>query len=153
MSLPAGRYETLLPPTAAADLLIYLYFSMGAKEAAEGRTVFSKASGGTRVGERLSELPVTLRSDPGLPGLGSAPFVIAHTSSQDMSVFDNGLPITATSWISNGELAALQSSRYSASLAGLPVTPPASNLALEMHGASASLPDMIASTRRGPGCC
>jgi predicted Zn-dependent protease len=149
VSLPAGRYETLLPPTAAADLLIYLYFSMGAKEAAEGRTVFSKAGGSTRVGERLSELPVTLRSDPGLPGLGSAPFVIAHTSSQDMSVFDNGLPITATSWISDGELAALQSSRYSASLAGLPVTPPASNLSLEMHGASASLPDMIASTRRG----
>ncbi len=52
--LPAGRYETLLPPTAVADLLIYLYWSAGAKDAADGRTVFSKPGGGTRIGERLS---------------------------------------------------------------------------------------------------
>jgi len=46
--LPAGRYETLLPgPTAVSDLLVYMYWSTGAKEAAEGRTVFSKPGGGT----------------------------------------------------------------------------------------------------------
>ena len=70
VSLPAGRYETLLPPTAVSDLLIYLYWSAGAKEAAEGRTVFSKPGGGTRVGERLSSAPVTLSSDPRAAGLG-----------------------------------------------------------------------------------
>ena len=64
MELPAGRYETLLPPTAVADLLVYLYWSAGAKDALDGRTVFSKPGGGTRVGERLADLPVTLRSDP-----------------------------------------------------------------------------------------
>jgi predicted Zn-dependent protease len=149
VSLPAGRYETILPPTATSDLLIYLYWTAGAKEAAEGRTVFSKAGGGTRVGDRLAELPVTLSSDPSLAGLGSAPFVIAHTSGPDYSVFDNGLPVMATSWISDGALAALHSSRYSASLAGLPVTPAVDNLALSLPGASASLPDMIASTKRG----
>ena len=58
VSLPAGRYETLLPPTAVSDLLTYLYWSAGAKEAAEGRTVFSKPGGGTRIGERLSSQPV-----------------------------------------------------------------------------------------------
>ena len=47
VALPAGRYETLLPPTAVSDLLVYLYWSAGAKEAAEGRTVFSKPGGGT----------------------------------------------------------------------------------------------------------
>jgi predicted Zn-dependent protease len=149
VSLPAGRYETLLPPSAASDLLIFLYWSAGAKEAAEGRTVFSKAGGGTRVGERLSDLPVTLFSDPALPGLGCAPFVIAHTSSPDRSVFDNGLPITATSWISDGKLTALQSSRHSASLAGLPATQTADNVSFSLPGASASLADMIASTQRG----
>jgi predicted Zn-dependent protease len=149
ISLPAGRYETLLPPSAASDLLIYMYWDAGAKEAAEGRTVFSKAGGGTRVGERLSGLPVTLRSDPSLPGLACAPFVIAHTSGPDRSVFDNGLPVDATSWISGGELTALHASRYSASLAGLPATQSVGNLSFSMPGASVTLPDMIASTQRG----
>jgi len=57
VELPAGRYETILPPSAAADLFIYLYWSAGAKDALDGRTVFSKAGGGTRVGERLAGLP------------------------------------------------------------------------------------------------
>jgi predicted Zn-dependent protease len=149
VSLPAGRYETLLPPSAAADLLIYLYWTSGAKEAAEGRTVFSKAGGGTRVGERLSGLPVTLSSDPGLAGLECAPFVIAHTSGTDSSVFDNGLPVAATSWITDGELSALYTSRHSASLAGLPSRQSVDNLSLSLPGASATVPDMIASTERG----
>ena len=53
---PAGRYETLLPPTAVADLLIYQMWSAAARDAAEGRTVFSKPGGGTRIGEKLAEL-------------------------------------------------------------------------------------------------
>jgi predicted Zn-dependent protease len=149
VSLPAGRYETILPPTATSDLLVYLYWTAGAKEAAEGRTVFSKAGGGTLVGDRLCELPVTLSSDPSLAGLGSAPFVIAHTSGADQSVFDNGLPIAATSWIADGALAALHSSRYSASLAGLPATPAVGNLSFSLPSASATLSDMVATTRRG----
>ena len=72
---------------------IYLYWSAGAKDALDGRTVFSKPGGGTRVGERLSGLPLTLRSDPApaAPGLSCAPFVIAHASTRQSSVFDNGL--------------------------------------------------------------
>ncbi|MBV9383168.1 MAG: TldD/PmbA family protein [Streptosporangiaceae bacterium] len=148
--LPAGRYETLLPPTAVADLMIYLYWSAGARDAADGRTVFSKPGGGTRAGESLTPLPVTLRSDPLFPGLESAPFVIAHASGRDSSVFDNGLPVPATSWVADGALSALHSSRYSARLAGLPVTPPAGNLIFSTSGPSApSLEEMIASTRRG----
>src|SRR5690606_10224435 len=95
LELPAGRYETLLPPSAVADLLIYQMWSASGRDAAEGRTVFSKP-GGTRVGEKLSGLPLTLRSDPNEPGLESAPFVIAHSSGGDQSVFDNGLPLAAT---------------------------------------------------------
>ena len=95
ISLPAGRYETLLPPTATSDLLTYMYWSAGAKEAAEGRTVFSKPGGGTRLGERLSSQPVTLSSDPLAPGLACAPFVTAHASGPDSSVFDNGLPLSS----------------------------------------------------------
>ena len=102
ISLPAGRYETLLPPTAVSDLMIYLYWSAGAKDAADGRTVFSKAGGGTRVGEQLSTHPVTLSSDPQAAGLRCPPFVIAHASGPDSSVFDNGLRLRWSAGIQDG---------------------------------------------------
>jgi predicted Zn-dependent protease len=150
ISLPAGRYETLLPPTAVSDLLVYLYWSAGARDAADGRTVFSKAGGGTRVGERLSTQPVTLSSDPLAAGLSCAPFVIAHASGPDSSVFDNGLALAPTAWIRDGSLAALHSSRHSAALAGLPVTPAIDNLTFATSAAGApTLEEMIASTGRG----
>jgi predicted Zn-dependent protease len=149
VELPAGRYETLLPPSAVADLFIYLYWSSGAKDALDGRTVFSRPGGGTRVGERLASLPVTLRSDPGAAGLECAPFVIAHSSGRDSSVFDNGLPLGPAEWISGGELAALTQTRYSAGRSGLPVTPAISNLIMDVPGATASLDEMVSGTRRG----
>lgn len=148
IDLPAGRYETLLPPTAVADLLIYQLWSASARDAAEGRTVFSKPGGGTRVGDRLAELPLTLRSDPHEPGLESAPFVLAHASGGDSSVFDNGLPLAATEWVRAGELAHLTSTRHSASLTGLPVAPAIDNLILD-GGSDRTLDEMVASTERG----
>ncbi len=159
VELPAGRYETLLPPTAVSDMVTYLYWSAGARDAGEGRTVFSRSgaksgeagsgAGGTRVGERLSSVPLDLFSDPAYPGLECAPFVVAHTSGRDSSVFDNGLPSPRASWLSSGVLSALHSSRYSAGLNGLPVTPAVDNLILTAPGATASLESMIASTKRG----
>ncbi|MFD8791150.1 metallopeptidase TldD-related protein [Streptomyces vinaceus] len=148
IDLPAGRYETLLPPTAVADLLIYQMWSAAARDAVEGRTVFSKPGGGTRLGEKLSELPLTLRSDPNAPGLESAPFVIAHSSGDDASVFDNGLPVPATEWIREGELARLTTTRHSAAMTGMPVAPGFGNLILD-GGGDRSLEEMVASTERG----
>jgi predicted Zn-dependent protease len=147
--LDAGRYETLLPPTAVSDLMIYLYWSAGAREAAEGRTVFSKAGGGTRVGERLSPLPVTLSSDPAAAGLGCAPFTIAHASGPNSSVFDNGLALSRTNWIDDGVLTSLLSSRHSAELVGLPATPGIDNLTFATSAADTpTLESMIAGTER-----
>ncbi|MDQ0712425.1 putative Zn-dependent protease [Streptomyces luteogriseus] len=150
VALPAGRYETLLPPTAVADLLIYQMWSASGRDAVEGRTVFSKPGGGTRVGERLTDLPLTLRSDPNEPGLESAPFVLAHSSGGDQSVFDNGLPLAATEWMREGELRHLTTSRHSAGLTGLPVAPGIDNIILD-GGEDRSLDEMVANTdHRGP---
>ncbi|MFE6198353.1 metallopeptidase TldD-related protein [Streptomyces sp. NPDC057838] len=148
VELPAGRYETLLPPTAVADLLIYQLWSASGRDAVEGRTVFSKPGGGTRVGEKLTDLPLTLRSDPYEPGLETAPFVIAHSSGGDQSVFDNGLPLTATEWMCEGELRRLTTSRHSAGLTGLPVAPGIENLILD-GGEDRSMDEMVANTERG----
>ncbi len=150
ISLPADRYETLLPPSAVADLLVYLYWSAGAKDALDGRSVFSQPGGGTRVGDRLAELPLTLRSDPARPGLVCEPFVVAHASGRNSSVFDNGLALGPTSWIDRGELAALIQTRHTAQLSGLPVTPAIDNLVLDgPPGSSATLDEMVAETNRG----
>ncbi|MFJ3583658.1 metallopeptidase TldD-related protein [Streptomyces sp. NPDC090127] len=148
IELPAGRYETLLPPTAVADLLIYQLWSSAARDAVEGRTVFSKPGGGTRMGETLSPLPLTLRSDPNEPGLESAPFVIAHSSGDDSSVFDNGLPLARTDWMREGRLERLITTRHTAALTRLPLAPGAGNLILE-GGGEQSLEDMVAATGRG----
>ncbi|WP_128377947.1 TldD/PmbA family protein [Streptomyces cavernae] len=148
IELPAGRYETLLPPTAVADLLIYQMWSASARDAAEGRTVFSKPGGGTRVGEKLTELPLTLRSDPHEPGLETPPFVIAHSSGDDFSVFDNGLPVSTTEWIREGRLERLLTTRHSAALTGLPLAPALGNLILD-GGDDRSLEEMVAGTERG----
>ena len=151
IDLPAGRYETLLPATSVADLIIYLYWSAGARDAHDGRTVFSRAGGGTRVGETLAGLPLTLRSDPGDRDLACSPFVLAHVSGSTQSVFDNGLALAPTAWIEEGKLAGLLQTRQSAELTGLSLTPRVDNLILEgPAGAGApSLSQMTEATGRG----
>ncbi|MCW2863498.1 MAG: Zn-dependent protease and their inactivated protein-like protein [Actinoallomurus sp.] len=149
VELPAGRYETLLPPGAVSDLMTYMYWSAGARDAHEGRTVFSRSGGGTRVGDTLSNLPVRLYSDPAAPGLECTPFVVAHASSRQSSVFENGLALNPVDWISGGKLAALLQTRQSAALTGLPLTPGVDNLLMEVPGATATLEEMVANTRRG----
>jgi predicted Zn-dependent protease len=149
LSLDAGRYATILPPSAVADLLIEAYWSAGAFDAHEGQSVFSKAGGGTRVGERLSDVPLTLRSDPAMPRQQCEPFVVASASSRMSSVFDNGAAIGPTEWIRDGELTSLIQTRHSSTLTGLPFTPWVDNLELTAPGGSGSVADLVASTDRG----
>ncbi|BDT90759.1 hypothetical protein IFM12275_07350 [Nocardia sputorum] len=147
VELPAGRYETLLPPSTVADLMIYLAWSMEGRGAQEGHTAFARA-GGTRVGERLSDIPLTLYSDPRAPGLEYRPFVAATASSESMSVFDNGLAAERVDWLRDGVISALIYPRATAAEFGAPATVPGENLLLT-GGSEATIDDMIARTERG----
>jgi len=147
VELPAGRYETIMPPSTVADMMIYLVWSMAGRGAQEGRTAFSASGGGTRLGERLTELPLTLFSDPMAPGLACAPFVATSTSSEALSVFDNGMEITQVDWIRSGVINALAYPRATAAKFDAEVAVAADNLV--MTGGSAELTDMIAATERG----
>src|SRR4051812_14247098 len=149
IELPAGRYETLLPPSAVADLFIYAYWTMQARDADEGRSVFAKPGGGNRIGERLSALPLTLRSDPAAPGLETAPFEVVASSSGAASVFDNGMQTPAGDWIRDGVLANLIRPRAWALKTTAPAVGAVDNLILEDPAADATLDDMVASTDRG----
>ncbi len=149
IDLPAGRYDTILPPTAVADLMVYAYWSASAREAHEGQSVFSRPGGGTRIGDQLSARPVQLFSDPAYDGLQAAPFVTAASSSNVSSVFDNGLPLARTDWVRDGRLAALLQTRHSAAMTGQPVTPGIDNLVLAVDGAAGSLDTLVGDTERG----
>ncbi|CPR02064.1 CalR5 protein [Mycobacterium bohemicum DSM 44277] len=147
VDLPAGRYETIMPPSTVADMMIYMAWSMAGRGAEEGRTAFSAPGGGTRVGERLTDLPLTLFSDPMAPGLACTPFVAASSSSEMVSVFDNGLQIGQVEWIRDGVINALAYPRATAAKFDAPVAVAADNLV--MTGGSATQADLIASTERG----
>ncbi len=149
IELPAGRYETLLPPSAVSDLMIYLYWTMEARDADEGRNVFAKPGGGNRIGERLAALPLTLRSDPAAPGLEAAPFQVVGASSGAASVFDNGMATPAVDWVSEGVLANLMRPRAWALKTTAPATAAVDNLILEDPTATASPEEMLAATDRG----
>ena len=147
VELPAGRYETIMPPSTVADMMIYLGWSMAGRGAQEGRTAFSAPGGGTRVGERLTELPLSLFSDPVAPGLACTPFVAVSNSSETVSVFDNGMEIAQVDWIRDGVINALAYPRATAAKFDAKVAVAADNLV--MTGGSAELADMIAATERG----
>ncbi|MCW4353017.1 metallopeptidase TldD-related protein [Hoyosella sp. YIM 151337] len=146
--LPAGRYETILPPSAISDLLIYMMWSMEGRGAEEGHNAFARSGGGTRIGERLTTLPLNLVSDPGTRGLEYAPFVAATSSSDLVSVFDNGMPAQRVEWLRDGVLSALAYPRANAHEFNSTPTVPGENLILD-GGSAATVEDMVRNTERG----
>ncbi|HVL82953.1 MAG TPA: metallopeptidase TldD-related protein [Pseudonocardia sp.] len=147
VELPAGRYETLLPPSAMADLMVVLAWSMVGRPAHEGRSAFAGPDG-PRVGERLTELPLTLVTDPDAPGQGFEPLLTATQSGDGVSVFDNGAPTRRVEWVREGAIAELAYSRAEAAQFAASFTPPAQNLLLT-GGSGATTADLVAGTERG----
>ncbi|MGH3830140.1 MAG: metallopeptidase TldD-related protein [Pseudonocardiaceae bacterium] len=178
LELPAGRYETILPPCAVADLMLRLVWSMDGRPAHEGRSAFAVPGGriagsagggriagsagggriagsagggapsGTRMGERLTDLPLTLFSDPAAPGLRTEPFLTTTASGDSVSVFDNGAPIPRVDWLREGTVNALAYPRAAAVELGGRFTPPPANLVLA-GGTRASTDDLVRRTERG----
>jgi predicted Zn-dependent protease len=147
--MPAGRQRVVLSSSAAADLLVYLLWSAGARDALDGRSALSRPGGGTRLGERLTRAPFRLASDPRAEGLECADHVQATTSSAMSSAFDAGLALGRTEWISDGSLRALVTTRKVAGDAGLPLAPLVGNLLADVNGAEGSLDELA--TRVGDG--
>jgi predicted Zn-dependent protease len=120
---------------------------MDGRGAQEGRTALSAPGAGTRVGEKLTDLGLTLYSDPAAVGLECSPFIAVTRSSERISIFDNGMDVGRVDWIRDGAVNALAYPRAAAAEFEAPVAVPADNMV--MTGGTASLADMIAGTERG----
>lgn len=128
IDLEPGHHTVTLSPSAVADLMIYMMWTASAREAAQGRSVFSAPAGGTRVGERLTDRQLSVSCDPHLAGLETIDHVVNLGASSLSSTFDTGLPIGRTSILKDGVLNALGSSRFAAQEAHLPFTPLVDNI-------------------------
>jgi predicted Zn-dependent protease len=149
IDVPAGRYDTIFPSGSVADIYVYMMWVAGGRDAFEGQSVFSKKGGGTRVGEKLSNVGLQLFSTPTHPVLSGAPFVAASTSSSFTSVFDNGQKQSQVDWIKDGVLQSLVQTRASAQLTSLPYTPFGDNLIMSVDGASGNLEDLVKKVDNG----
>ena len=130
-----GRYTVLLEPTAVGNLVQLIAFALNARSADEGRSFFTRPGGGTKIGLKVVDERITLTSDP------HDPDAYANTFTGE------GLPVSRTTWIENGVVKNLVYDRYWAQRQQRPVTPLVGSL--RMSGGSATMEEMIASTRRG----
>jgi predicted Zn-dependent protease len=135
LDLEPGQYTVILEPSAVGELLHYLFWTMSARAADEGRSWLSRKGGGAKLGEALMDPRVTLWSDPGEP-LAPIP-----TFSWD------GVPHTRTVWIENGVVRNLGYSRYWAAKMGKQPLP--SPAGIVMAGGSSAVEEMVRDTRRG----
>jgi predicted Zn-dependent protease len=136
-TIDPGLYTAVLEPQAVNDLIPLLGNALTARNADEGRSPFSKAGGGTRIGEKVADERVTLYSDPMDRGLLGAPF-------------DNqGLPLARTVWIEKGVLKNLAYSRFWAQKQGVRPTGNALAGGLALTGGTKSTEELIAGCARG----
>ena len=147
----AGRYQTVAPAGAMADLLAYLLWTSPARDAAEGRSVFAKKGefGKTRIGETLAKLPLNILSEPSYKGLESIPFNVAKSSGSYSSVFDNGLPQDKWEFVKDGKLNGLIATRSVSATTGISYGAGGDNVVMEVPGGSGDLNTLISSVKSG----
>lgn len=130
-----GEWTVILEPTAVANLVSLMVFSMNARNADEGRSFFSKQGGGNKIGEKFLDERVTISTDPRDPRTAAIPFS------------GEGLPNNATTWVEGGVLKDLVYNRFWAQRNNR--QPTGFPQAYRMSGGSSSVEEMIRSTERG----
>ena len=130
-----GRWTVVMEPTTVGNMVNLMMNQLSARSADEGRSFFSKAGGGTKLGDRFIDSRVHIHSDPGDQRIFSSPFS------------GGGLPNQPMTWVENGELLNLNYSRYWADRQGKQPTGFPSGW--YMAGGSSTVDEMIRSTERG----
>ncbi len=149
IDLPAGKYDTIFPSGTVADLYTYMIFVSTGRDAFEGQSVFSKKGGGTRVGEKLANVPVNLYSDPSNKLLPGSPFISNTASSSLGSIFDTGQRTLRVDWMKDGVLQSLIQTRATSKLTSLPFTPMGDNYFMEVSGSSGGIEELTKKVDNG----
>jgi predicted Zn-dependent protease len=110
VAMEPGMHTAVLEAAAAATLVPSVAGAANARNAEEGRSAFSKAGGGTKLGEKIVDSRVTLFSDPADPDLLAQPFDA------------DGFPLKRRVWVENGVLKQLAYSRFWAQKTGKEAT-------------------------------
>lgn len=136
-TIEPGVYTVVLEPQAVADLLGNLGFTFNARNAEEGRSVYSAPGGKTKMGEKIFDERISIYSDPWnaeLPGSQSA---------------QGGIPAQKLYVVKNGVLENLVYNRYWAKQKSKEPTPGPVNTIFESSAPTVSVEDMIKSTEKG----
>ncbi len=135
VAIEPGNYTVILEPNAVGDLVSFMTFFFGARQADEGRSFLSKKGGGNLVGEKLFGDQVNIYTDPNYANAPGDPF-------------DNeGLPAVRMDFVRGGVVKTMNYSRFWAKKQGKEPTPGPANIIIE--GGKSSIEDMIKSTERG----
>ena len=147
VAIEPGRYVTILEPTAVGNLVQLIAGAMQARTADEGRSFFSKAGGGNKIGLKVVDERVTLLTDPD------------DSPSTNGGYDADGMPLEKVVWIENGIVKNLNYDRFWAQKQGVKPTRAGGGggfgggggggRSLRMLGGTTSTADMIKSTERG----
>ncbi len=143
VALEPGMHTAVLEAAGVAQLVPNVAGMLNARNAEEGRSGFSKAGGGTKVGEKIVDERVTLFSDPADPDLLAQPFD------------GDGLPLKRRVWVENGVLKQLAYTRFWAQKQGKEATGGGGGGfggtpgGLKFPGGTVSLDQLIAGCQRG----
>ena len=137
-ALEPGNYTVILESRPAARFLSLMMFALNARAAEEGRSFMSgKERGTTKLGEKIFGDNVTIRSDVGNDVLRQTP------------VGPEGLAARPITWVEKGVVKNLFYDRYWAKKQDKLFTSTNPTQSLVMDGGTATVDQMIKSTKRG----
>ena len=137
-AIEPGNYTVILEPRPAARYLSLMLGSLNARGAEEGRSFMSgKQRGETRLGEKVFGDNFTLRSEIGNPILRQSP------------IGQDGLPAKSVTWVEKGVVKNLFYDRFWAQKQKKEPTATTPGMSLVMEGGTATMDEMIKSTKRG----
>lgn len=137
VAVEPGRYTAILEPQAVGDIFTPVVQYLDREYAEKGGGPFAQEGGNSKIGLQILDPRITLSADPMDPGLGFPPF--------DRS----GNVYHGVNWIEKGILKELSYHRpygikQLGKNSGLP-----NSTAFRLSGGTATIEDMISTTRRG----
>ncbi len=137
VAVEPGRYTAVLEPQAVSDVFSPIMSFLDREWAEQGGSPFSDSPGYSKIGLKILDERITVSADPMDPDIGFPPFD------------GRGAVYNPVNWVENGTLKELDyDRRYGITSLGINKGLPNSG-AYRMSGGTATVDEMVASTKRG----